>query len=58
MSLPRLAVLSWPIIVLLSESQILERLHEPRSNVVSVEPFEVWLDHPALRSLLADEPHR
>jgi hypothetical protein len=25
---------------------------------VSVEPFEVWLDHPALRSLLADEPHR
>jgi hypothetical protein len=35
-SLPRRAVLLWPIIVLFSESQLPERSNERRSNVMSV----------------------
>jgi hypothetical protein len=57
-SLPRLAVLLWPIIVLFSASQLPERIHQPGSNVLCVEPFEVCLDLPRLTSPLAEEPHR
>src|SRR5215475_559997 len=58
-SLPRLAVLSWPVIGLLSKSQLPERIREPRSNVMRVETARIGQDpQPGLPHGLVLRAHR